>query len=114
MVKAVKPVGDKTMRFNAQTATIENGFVYLPRDAAWLADYLREITTFPGSKYDDQADSTAQALAWINQMAPEPGILTYMRMEVARMRKLEGVPIAEIAEEVKATPELVEEWLRKK
>ena len=67
IVKAVQPEGDKVMRLNAQTATIENGFVYLPREAPWLADYLHELTTFPNSKYDDQADSTSQALAWINQ-----------------------------------------------
>lgn len=67
IVKAVKPEGEKVMRLNAQTATIENGFVFLPREAPWLADYLHELTTFPSSKYDDQADSTSQALAWINQ-----------------------------------------------
>jgi predicted phage terminase large subunit-like protein len=73
MVKAIKPEGDKIMRLNAQTATIENGFVYLPREASWLADYLHELTTFPASKYDDQADSTSQALAWIKQSGAEPG-----------------------------------------
>jgi hypothetical protein len=26
------------MRLNAQTATIENGFVHLPAEADWLAD----------------------------------------------------------------------------
>lgn len=67
VVRAVTPVGDKVMRFNAQTATIENGFVALPGEAPWLNDYLHEITTFPNAKYDDQADSTSQALAWINQ-----------------------------------------------
>ena len=41
------PKGDKEMRLRAQTATIENGFVYLPREAHWLAEYLFELTTFP-------------------------------------------------------------------
>jgi hypothetical protein len=36
---------------------------------------LREITTFPSSKYDDQADSTSQALARINRQPPKPGII---------------------------------------
>ena len=71
IVKAVKPEADKIMRFDAQTATIENGFVYLPQQAPWLAEYIHEITTFPSAKYDDQADSTSQALAWINQSPPE-------------------------------------------
>ena len=28
------------MRMHAQTAMIENGFVHLPKEAAWLAEYL--------------------------------------------------------------------------
>jgi predicted phage terminase large subunit-like protein len=75
IVKAVKPEVDKIMRFNAQTATIENGFVYVPQQTPWLAEYIHEIITFPSAKYDDQADSTSQALAWINQSPLEPGIL---------------------------------------
>jgi phage terminase large subunit-like protein len=47
------PEGDKQMRLYAQTATVENGFVYLPREAPWLAEYLHELSTFPNSKYDD-------------------------------------------------------------
>jgi predicted phage terminase large subunit-like protein len=36
--------------------------VRLPRSAAWRDEYVRELTTFPGTKYDDQVDSTTQAL----------------------------------------------------
>jgi predicted phage terminase large subunit-like protein len=58
------PVGtDKIMRLHAQTAIFENGHVFLPQQAPWLADYVAELTGFPGSKYDDQVDSTTQALA---------------------------------------------------
>ena len=52
------------MRLHAQTAVIENGFVLLPDEAPWLADYLAELTTFPAGRHDDQVDSTSQALAW--------------------------------------------------
>ena len=65
IVQGVEPEGNKVMRLHAQTAIIENGFVSLPKEAPWLAEYLHELTTFPKSKHDDQADSTAQALAWI-------------------------------------------------
>ena len=58
------PEGDKVMRLHAQTATIENGFVWLPEAAPWLADYLAELAAFPRGRHDDQVDSTAQALAW--------------------------------------------------
>jgi predicted phage terminase large subunit-like protein len=57
------PAGtDKLMRLYAQTAEFENGKVLLPQSAPWLDEYVRELTSFPGSKYDDQVDSTSQAL----------------------------------------------------
>ena len=66
-VQAVTPVGDKVMRLHAQTGPIENGFVSLPREAPWLAEYVHELTTFPRGKHDDQVDATSQALAWIQE-----------------------------------------------
>lgn len=63
-VTRYQPTGDKTMRLHAQTALIENGFVQIPETAAWLAEYLHELTVFPKGKHDDQADSTAQFLDW--------------------------------------------------
>jgi predicted phage terminase large subunit-like protein len=56
------PGSDKTLRLYAQTAEFESGRVLLPRTAPWLDEYTRELTTFPGTKYDDQVDSTTQAL----------------------------------------------------
>jgi predicted phage terminase large subunit-like protein len=59
------PKMEKIMRMNSVTSIIENGFVFLPEKADWLAEYLHELTTFPNGKYDDQVDSTSQALDWI-------------------------------------------------
>jgi len=59
------PGNDKAMRLSAQSAVFENGCVWLPKQALWLADYVRELTTFPGTKYDDQVDSTTQALNYL-------------------------------------------------
>jgi len=57
------PAGtDKIMRLYAQTALFENGRVLLPRKAAWLLDYVGELISFPGSKYDDQVDSTVSGV----------------------------------------------------
>jgi predicted phage terminase large subunit-like protein len=57
------PAGtDKQMRLYAQTAVFENGHVFLPEQAPWLPEYIYELTGFPGTKYDDQVDSTTQAL----------------------------------------------------
>ena len=80
-VTAIQPVGDKVMRLHAQTAVIEQGRVWLSHDAPWREPFLHELTTFPKSSYNDQVDSTAQALAWITQgeLTPEPGLLTYYR-----------------------------------
>jgi predicted phage terminase large subunit-like protein len=80
------PDGDKIMRLHAQTATIENGFVHLPFDAHWLADYLNEMIMFPNGRYDDQVDSTAQALAWVKQGAPCSGFLDYYQ-ELSNLAK---------------------------
>jgi hypothetical protein len=51
---------------------IENGFVHLPKEAAWLAEYLHELTAFPKGKHDDQVDSTAQLLDWFKQAGNGP------------------------------------------
>ena len=50
------PDGDKIMRLHAETATIENGFVWLPESAPWLADYLAEFAAFPRGRHDDQVE----------------------------------------------------------
>jgi len=72
-VTRYQPQSGKIMRMHAQTAMIENGFVHLPKEAAWLAEYLHELTVFPNGKHDDQVDSTAQMLDWFKQAGREPG-----------------------------------------
>lgn len=63
-VKPYQPIAvmDKVMRLHAVTAEFEAGKVLLPTDAPWRAAYVNELISFPGSKYDDQVDSTTQAL----------------------------------------------------
>jgi len=56
------PGSDKFLRTAAQSIKFENGRIHLPKQAPWLDDYVRELTGFPGGKYDDQVDSTTQAL----------------------------------------------------
>ena len=110
-VTSFSPAGDKVMRMHAQTATIENGFVHLPSEASWLADYLHEITTFPNAKYDDQADSTSQALAWIKQAPPEHAVSRYYRCQEVLSLHRQGFPIGAIAAKVPATIEEVKRWI---
>ena len=47
-------------------------------------NYLHELTVFPNGRYDDQVDSTAQALAWTKLRPPSWGIFEYYRLEHER------------------------------
>jgi hypothetical protein len=78
----------KIMRLHSVSSTIENGFVYLPEQAAWLAEYLTELTTFPAAKHDDQADSTSQALDWAKTRPTYP-VAEYNLLRAMRL----GLPI---------------------
>ena len=67
IIRAYEPPtgADKVMRLFAQSHHFESGKVMLPSTASWLDDYRRELTAFPGSKHDDQVDSTTQALHYM-------------------------------------------------
>jgi predicted phage terminase large subunit-like protein len=78
-VTRYQPTIDKIMRLNAQTAMIENGFVYIPETAPWLAEYLHEMTVFPNGRHDDQVDSTAQFLDWFKTPMPHWGLFELYR-----------------------------------
>lgn len=84
---AIQPERDKEMRMVSQTGIIENGFVYLPKEAPWLADYEQEMAEFPQSRHSDQVDSTSQALQWFRDLGKNTGLLEYYRMEVEQMRR---------------------------
>jgi predicted phage terminase large subunit-like protein len=76
-VRGCKPCGDKIMRMRAQTAHIENGFVYLPKAAPWLPDLEHELAMFPKGRYADQVDSIAQALEFIFTQTSVHPVLEY-------------------------------------
>lgn len=88
-IKRYEPKMDKVMRMHSVTSTVENGFVFIPEKQPWLAEYLHELTTFPKSKYDDQADSTSQALEWLKQqyMTQRYGVVEFWKQEAARMQQ---------------------------
>ncbi len=74
----IEPEADKLTRAAAQSVAIESGQVYLPRQAAWLADLRAEIVQFPNGRHDDQIDSISQYLGWIRR--PKPGGVTRVRL----------------------------------
>jgi predicted phage terminase large subunit-like protein len=84
-VTPYKPQAEKVMRLMAQTPSMEQGQVFLPEQAPWLAVYLHELTSFPKAKNDDQADSTAQALEWFATKGVVPGIIRYYQQEYEKI-----------------------------
>jgi predicted phage terminase large subunit-like protein len=66
-IKPYLPEGgaDKIMRLYSQTIQFEAGNVFLPSSAPWLTEYTSELAAFPGGTYDDQVDSTTQALEYL-------------------------------------------------
>ena len=78
----VKAERDKVVRAYAVTPLIESGRIYLPEWAAWLYDYVEELSAFPNAQFDDQVDSTTQALNWLNtSKLPEYEVVVYDAME---------------------------------
>lgn len=80
-IQGIVPVpakGSKEARAAAVSPVFESGNVYLPHptQAPWIKDYVEELVTFPGARYDDQVDATTQALARLSNSA------------VARLRRL--------------------------
>jgi predicted phage terminase large subunit-like protein len=87
-IKRYDPTMDKVMRMHSVTSTIANGFVHIPEKASWLPEYLHELTTFPRGKFDDQADSTSQALDWFKSEGTTSryGLFEYYRKEAERLK----------------------------
>ena len=83
-----EPKIEKVMRMHSVSSTIENGFVHIPMQADWLAQYLHEMASFPKGKYDDQVDSTSQALHWFKQqsMTEGYGLLEFYKREQEKIR----------------------------
>jgi len=92
-VTRYQPTTDKIMRMHAQTAMIENGFVYIPQSAPWLAEYLHEMTVFPNGKHDDQVDATAQFLEWFQKPFPGQNVFEYYQKEAAKLKQQGGEPV---------------------
>lgn len=64
-VFAYKPRVSKTERFTTQIERLRDGCFRLPAEAPWLADFQREMTSFPNGKHDDQVDALVQFLDWL-------------------------------------------------
>jgi hypothetical protein len=56
----------------------------IPKQAPWLAEYLHEMTVFPNGRFDDQVDSTSQALDWAKKKPLVLGLVDLINREVAK------------------------------
>ncbi len=65
----VIPHKSKLVRMEIVNPMIESGRTFLPDTAPWLYDYLEEMSLFNNGEYDDQVDSTSQALSYFQQRA---------------------------------------------
>lgn len=54
---------DKVTRAMDAAPSVEAGQVMLPRNAAWLSDFLSETGAFPNGAHDDQVDPMCDAVA---------------------------------------------------
>jgi predicted phage terminase large subunit-like protein len=99
-VTRYEPTVDKIMRMHSVASTIENGFIHLPDKAAWRGEYLHELATFPKGKYDDQADSTSQALDWFRSCAANYtyGLIEYLKREAMKQATPQSTGIRESME----------------
>jgi predicted phage terminase large subunit-like protein len=68
---------DKVSRAHSVTALFSAGRVHFPEDAPWLPTFLHELELFPASAYDDQVDTTTQALRYLRSQQSD-GRLTWI------------------------------------
>lgn len=57
----------KEVRVHELTPVFEAGRIQVPETAPWLGDFMDEITRFPLATHDDQVDSLAQGLRWLEK-----------------------------------------------
>lgn len=58
----ISPQKSKVERAQQQSLKFEQGKIWLPTEAEWLAAFEAELFSFPHSKHDDQVDSSIQLL----------------------------------------------------
>lgn len=65
IIRCPTPVGSKIDRLAGRTAQLATGDYLLPASAPWLADFKRELLSFPEAPNDDQVDALSLFLAFV-------------------------------------------------
>ncbi len=68
-VLPAKPIGDKVLRANRVTGTVEAKKITLPRTAPWLQAFREELAAFPNGVHDDQVDAFVGCLTQLMERA---------------------------------------------
>ncbi len=53
---------------------IESGRFFLPKNTAFLDDFVDEMVCFPAVKHDDQVDTVSQYFNWLTKSGVNPKI----------------------------------------
>lgn len=65
-LEAVRVTTDKVSRAEAAAPRINEGRVFLPANAPWLAAWLAEVTAFPTHRYDDRVDAAGMVIRMLD------------------------------------------------
>jgi hypothetical protein len=78
-VQAVWQSTDKTTRAKDIISYCVSGFVYIPREAEWLSDFIAELETFPNAQHDDQVDVVTGSISAL--LGGNTGNMLYERFD---------------------------------
>jgi predicted phage terminase large subunit-like protein len=86
----------KVERLRRHIRVIRDGHIQLRQGAAWVGEYIDEMSEFPSSPFDDQVDGTTQYLDYISQgptlMPPPPSGLCAGWTSRGALYGLDGPP----------------------
>jgi len=68
-VLAVNPTKDKVLRAIEATPYVRAKKVFLPRNAPWLKEFLKEHNEFPNAAHDDQVDTLGMMVNHTNNIS---------------------------------------------
>ncbi len=67
-VAAMLPTKSKELRAISASSSVKGCKCYLPNNATWVKDFLKEHEKFPRGKHDDMVDTTSMMVIYFNEM----------------------------------------------
>jgi predicted phage terminase large subunit-like protein len=72
VVRWLTPDKNKVARAETAAALMEQGRIWVPRDAPWMPDFIDELASFPLGKHDDQVDVLTYACNELSKRTVQP------------------------------------------